>query len=803
MMSHVLTDLRLGTRRMLKTPAATLTVLTALSVGIGLSAAMFSLIKGVLLPTLPFENGDRIVQIRRAGFAPLSAEAYQYWSARQGSFEGLGATAERTVTLAIEGEGSEPVSSAAMDVAALPLLSVQPVLGRAFTDADYIPGAPAVVLVGQEIWRTRLDADSRVLGRTVRVNGEPAEIVGVMPEGFGFPETEELWTPLRLDVLRPDGNPQRFSVFGMLREGVARGVAMAELNDLDRQRPLNAAESAPSPVEVVAYTDIMNPPGRSYQLAGVMLGVAFLVLLVACANATNVLLAQAAVRGREVAVRTALGASRARIAAQFWIEVSSLALAGAVGGALFAVVSVRLVRNAMLSQGGGGMPFWVDPRVDLPVFVFIAAAAVVAAMLAGVLPALHASRANRHELLKDASRGTSSRRLGRMMGRLIYVEMAVSFVLLVAAGLYVRSALNLQAYDFTFAPEGVYTARVRLPDATYAGASDRAAFVEALEETLARIPGASSATVTTVVPGVGASRRLVAVEGVHDPTQADLPRTSNSVSVTPGFFETFRAPLLAGRAFNSGDGAGELPVAIVSAVFERMYLPEGAVGRRIALPAGDGEAEWITIVGVASDLLAGGLDRGRVDAVYRPLALDVPMSFQVAVRSNGSAAALAAPIREAVAELDSDVAVFGMRPLDEAIDLANQQYSWLSALFLVAGALALFLAAVGLYGVMAFWVAQRTREIGVRMAVGGARAAIVALVLRQGMTQIAVGLAAGVLLAVPAAWGLQGSLLEVQPFDPLVFGGVLGVLLGAGWLGCVQPALRATRVDPLSALSAE
>ena len=239
MIGHVVTDLRRGARRLLRTPAATLTVLTALSVGIGLSAAMFSLINGVLLPTLPFENGDRIVQVS-SRFAPLSVEAYEYWSERQGSFEGLGALTRRRVTLAIEGEGSEPVSSAPLDAATLPLLSVQPVLGRAFTDADAVPGASAVVLVGQETWRTRLGADPNVLGRTVRVNGEPAEIIGVMPEGFGFPFSEELWTPLHLDALRPDRNPEGFLVFGKLRAGVTAADAAAELSALDRERPRSA-----------------------------------------------------------------------------------------------------------------------------------------------------------------------------------------------------------------------------------------------------------------------------------------------------------------------------------------------------------------------------------------------------------------------------------------------------------------------------------------------------------------------------------------------------------------------------------
>jgi hypothetical protein len=343
-------DVRLGLRRLLRSGAATFTVLTALSMGIGMSALMFSLIDGALLATLPFPAGDRIVQVHRVEHARLSAEVFDYWLARQSSFEGLGAWAERTVNVTIEGERSEPVQGAQLTATALPLLSVQPDLGRLFTEEDAGPGASSVVLVGHEIWRTRLNSDPDVLGRTVRLNGEPVEIIGVMPDGFGFPMSHQLWTPLHLDPLQPDRNPGSLSVFGVLRAGVPIGVAGSELNELDRQRPRTATEPYPVPVVVKGFTDIINPPGRSHLLAGVMLGVAFLVLLVACANATNVLLAQAAVRSREVAVRAALGASRVRIATQFWIEVSMLALLGAAGGALLGAVAVTLVRNAMPSS---------------------------------------------------------------------------------------------------------------------------------------------------------------------------------------------------------------------------------------------------------------------------------------------------------------------------------------------------------------------------------------------------------------------------------------------------------------------
>jgi len=424
-------------------------------------------------------------------------------------------------------------------------------------------------------------------------------------------------------------------------------------------------------------------------------------------------------------------------------------------------------------------------------------------MAAGVLPALHAAGPDRHDLLKDASRGTSSRRLGRMMGRLVGVQLTVTFVLLVASGLFIRSALNLEDYDFGFGPEGVYTASVRLPDATYESVQERIAFIEELEERLAAIPGASSAALSTVLPGIGHRRAMVAVEGAHDPTAADLPR-AGTARVTPRFFETFRAPLLAGRGFDRGDRAGELPVAVVNAAFERTYLPNGAIGGRVALPADDGAEEWHTIIGVAPDFLAPGIDPEHpLEVVYLPLAQAPPITMSLSVRADDIASAMAVPIREVAADLDPDAALYFMRSLDDAILAANASFVWLSALFLVAGALALFLAAIGLYGVMAFWVSQRSREIGVRMAVGGGGGRIVGLVVQQGMARISLGLLAGALLSVPVAWGLRGALLDVSPFDPLVFGTVLGVLLFAGALGCVLPAVNATRVDPNTVLSAE
>jgi predicted permease len=447
-------------------------------------------------------------------------------------------------------------------------------------------------------------------------------------------------------------------------------------------------------------------------------------------------------------------------------------------------------------------PFWFDIRIDMRVLAFVAVGAVLAAMLAGVTPAVHASRGNAHGLLKDSSRGTSSRRLGPLMGRLVRVEMAVSFVLLVAAGLFVRSAVNVRRIDLPFNAEGVYLARVRLPETQYPTASDRAALIARLEDALTSIPAASSATIATGMPGFGGWRRPVAIEGVDDLADPHLQDT-RYFAVTPDYFATFGSSVLAGRMFDSRDDEDRLPVGVVNQTFERTRFPGGAVGGRVAFPTDARGVEWLTIVGVVPDLLAGGLNRELEEAVYRPMAQDAPAGFQLAVRSGAAATAIAASIREAVAGVDPDVALLEMNTMEAAIRSANTVYAWFSALFLLGGALALFLAAIGLYGVMAFHVAQRTREIGVRMALGGGRGTIVRFVLRQGMAQIATGLVAGILLSVPVAWLLRAVLLDVRPFDPLVFGSVLAVLLVAGWLGSMLPALRATRVDPQVALAAE
>ena len=806
-MNRLVSDVRYGLRMLRKTPSATAMVLIALSLGIGLSALMFSLITGAVLATLPVEEGDRVVMIGRADPQAQTADDYSAWSARQRSVAQLGALSPSTVTLAIEGSGTTPVQIASITPSVLAIVSTAPAIGRPFTHQDALPGAPAVVLVSHDVWRDRLGADPDAVGRIVRVNGRPSEIIGVMPQGFRFPWDQDVWTPLDMDPIRGGAQfavrQEGRLIVGRLREGVSTQDAALELTGLTRELDTQkrGTTGPGSIVGVRRYTDLFGGEGQSAMLAALLLGVALLVLLVACSNVANVLLARAIARRREIVIRLAVGASRFRITAQLLAETSLLAIGGALGGTAIAFFGTRQV-EAITPPG---MPYWIEYRVDWPVLGFIAVIAVLATLMAGLMPAIQASRANTHELLKSDARGTSSFHLGRVMRRLVGVEIALSFVLLVLAGLFIRSGANVADTDFAFDPEAVYSANFSLPETGYEDATSRTRFADQLHETLGSLPAVAGVALSTGIPGVGSSGVVrIAAEGAAAPeSDGKGALEARSIVVTPGYFQLFRASVVAGRGFDSRDRAGAVPVAIVNDSFAKRYFPSGALDRRIRTVGAQGDSVWLTIVGVTSALMEGGLEGEVPEAIYLPLAQHPQSALTILARPRGAFASMPTPIREAVAALDRDVALSAVSPLDEVIASANSQYTWLSILFVVSGTIALFLAALGLYGVMAFWVIQRTREIGVRMAVGGQRRDIVRLVLRQGMAQMSIGLGAGVLLALPAAGLLNFAFYGVTPYDPIVFGSVLAVLILAAWLGCWLPARRATRIDPLEALVAE
>ncbi|MGH7502211.1 MAG: ABC transporter permease [Longimicrobiales bacterium] len=806
-MESLIRDLRYGLRALRKNPASSLIAVFALSFGIGLTTLMFSIVYGALLRGLPFESPDELVRILRAmpstGATDVGASIHDFadWREQQSVFDDLGAVATGVANLGGLADPPERLDGAWLSASSFEIIGLAPALGRVFTEDEDRPGARNVMLIGWKVWQNRFGADAGVIGRTVRVNGEETTIIGVMPDGFGFPSAQNAWLPLRLDALAtPRGEGRAVRVFGRLRDGVTIDAANSELAVIG-ERIARAWPEANEGIEtrVEAYT--ANVLGAEERVTlWTMFGAVVFVLLIACANVANVLIGRAIVRAREVGVRTALGASRRQIAFQFLGEALVLALAGAAAGTALAAIGLRLFNAAI---EGTRPPFWLVFQLDAPVLLCAIAATVVAALASGAIPALQAAGANTQEILKDESRGASSFRMGRLSRALVGLEMALSVGLLVGAGLMIRSVVNVYRFDLGFEEEDIFHARLMLPPIEYPDSATRIRFVDELRSGLGAIAGVESATIATGAPGLGSGGSSFVIEGRTDP-DAQNPPFAAHVLVSPGYFEVFSSGVTKGRDFSDGDRAGSLPVAIVDEPFERRHFPDGtAIGRRIRLGRSSDEGTWLTIVGVVPDLFAGGLDDDRPEAIYRPIAQAGPTGLALVLRARGAGAAITPDVRDVLARLDPDIPIFTAGTLRDVIEQDNWVYGVFGALFMSFGAAALFLASVGLYGVMSFAVSRRTRELGVRMAMGARPIDVLRLVMRQGMTQSLIGLAAGTVLALAVAHLIRAALFNVQPRDPLVFVVIVLTLLSTALLACWIPARRATRIDALEALRYE
>jgi predicted permease len=625
----------------------------------------------------------------------------------------------------------------------------------------------------------------------------------VAPEGFQFPDREEVWTPLVLDPTAHErGEGPGYMAVARLRDGVSIDEERAELTTFAQRLEQEYPETNEGiGATVMLFPDLLNPEMMAmiYTMLGAVIG----VLLIACANVANLLLARVSVRTREVAVRTALGAGRRRVIAQFMTELMILAGIGGVLGYGIGQLGVEWIDRMANTEPP---PFWITFDADHRVVLFVIAMVVLSCIISGLVPALRATAVNVSDALKDEGRGSSSFRMSRFSAGLVVTEVALSCGLLVMAGLMTKSITQLKTQDLPFATQNIFTARLRLPAEEYPEVEERVQFYEQLLPRMAALPGVEAVTLSDGLPASGNGMRTFEIEGESYAMEEDRPAAREGI-VTPGYFETFQAPVMEGRAFTEMDRSDALPVSIVNETFVRTFFPDGdPLGRRMRIIADDSAWAWTTVVGVVPDLKMEGIgDQDASPAGYYIPISQSPVGTMVtmALRTRGAPMSITPDVRLAVESLDANLPIYETLSMEERIATETWFYWLFGSLFMAFGVIALFLAAVGLYGVMSFAVNRRTQEMGIRMAMGADGGRLVRLVMRRGVIQLGLGLFIGIGLAALAAGPLEVVLYRVNARDPAVFGLVVATLALTGLLASFVPALRVTRVDPVAALSAE
>ena len=785
-------------------------VIVTLALGIGINTTVFTLVNAVLFKPVPIPGGERIVTVANQNLTKPDQRTGVSWpdylelKAQNHTFEGLEALNRDQGTISEPGTPPERFSMARVSPGLFTLLRTPPVVGRGFGRSDGGAGAEAVVLLGHGVWTNRYGGSPAVIGRAVRVNGAPATIIGVMPEGFKFPNNEDFWMPLTPDADLEKRSNHGLELFGLVNPGVSLATANGELaliaGRIARDHPDTNKDTG-----VLARTFHETYNGEKIRTVFLMmLGAVGFVLLIACANVANMMLGRAIARSREIAVRAALGATRGQLIRQLLVES---VLLSSLGGLLGLGLSVFGVHAFDLATQDVGKPYWIIFKMDWVAGGYFAVLSVMSGILFGLVPALRASRVDLNAAMKNGSTGGGSHR-GRLTGALVIFQFALTVVLLAGAGLMVRSFFAAQELNAFVRPQSIFTARIQLPEGKgerYTEPAARRQFYEKLLPELRALPGVTEVAAAASFPGLGASRREFEIDGRPNPDPKQAPAASMIVQ-TPNYLSAIGLPILLGRGFEETDGDTGKEATIVSLAFATKHWPnEPAVGKRFRFIENEKPKAWMTVIGVCADLVQNPNDKDSPPVVHIPYRQEPWGWMGLMLRTSSDPAALAAPVRAAVQKIDADLPLFEVRTLNAALKKERWFLSVFGTLFSVFALTGLVMASVGIYAVVAQTTARRTREIGIRMALGATAANIARLVLSRGLAQLLTGLVIGLAGAVATTRLLDkiGFLIGISPHDPLVFVGITALLIAIGVVACWLPARRAARIAPTEALRTE
>jgi putative ABC transport system permease protein len=797
-------DIRYGTRTLASNLGFTVTAILCLSLGIGLNAAIFSIVDGVLIQPFPYPDAEKIVVLgstnQRAGVtrAGLSWLDFRDVRDQNSSLAAVAAFTGRTLTIVDGASEPERFAGATISSGLFGLLGTPPALGRDFRPDDDRAGAERVVMLSDEVWRTRYAADPSTVGRSISVNGFPHTVIGVMPPKFMFPETQRLWVPLAPYFETTGRDVRALQVFARLKPGVSMEQASSDF------RGIASRLATAYPKENEGWGAVIRPladwmiPDDVQLVILTMMGAVTLVLMIACSNVANLLLARASVRHREISIRAALGAGRLRIVRQLLTESMLIGLLSAPLGFVLAWGGLKLLD---LGIPPDSIPYFIHWALDARSLVYTIGISMATGLVFGLAPALQATRSNLQDSLKEGARGATGGRRAWIRNGLVVAEISMSLVLLIGASLFVRSFLNLQNANVGFDTSPLMTLRFYLPGSVYDPADAKVRRVVDIVRRVEALPGVQAAFASNFVPlGAGGGGGNVIVEGKAVP-KGEEPNIG-FVAATPRLRQTLDVPLVAGRDITESEENTRVAVALVNQTMAKQLWPgEDAIGRRFRL-AGDAALDWFTVVGVIADFRHGQGTSSRpvYPSAYVPYTFSPTLNTGLVVRVSGDPSRITSAVREQIRASDPALPVFLVRTMEDLRQLSFWRYKLFGWMFSAFGAVALLLASIGVYGVLSYSVSQRRQEIGVRLALGAERRDVLRLVVGQGIKLAGIGIALGVVGALGVTQFIKTLLYNVTPSDPISFSVVALFLSVVAVVASYVPARRAMAVDPIIAL---